>query len=731
VTDRPQDKEVTTVWDRLRRRKVVQWGIAYAAGAWGFLQGLAYVSTLLDWPAQLQKLTGLALLIGLPIVIVLAWFHGERGHRRVTSSELAILTLLFLAGGGLFWWYHHTSGTASIATAPTSIVPADVAGPSVAILPFENRSDEHNDGFFVDGIHDDILTQLSKISALKVISRTSVEQFRDTKLTMREIGEKLGVTRVVEGGVQRAGDRVRVTVQLIDTATDGHLWAENYDRELTAANIFAIQSEVATAIAAALKANLTPAEASRVNSVPTRNLDAWEAYQLGKQRMAKRTTAGLRDAAAFFQKAISLDPKFALAYTGLADTLSLEITYSKAPRDATFEAAEMAIDTALKLDPDLADAWVSSASIAAERKQYGRAEQAFRRAIELNANNATAYHWFSGMLTELGRIDESLTNAQRAVDLDPLSAIINLWFSIPLQYAGRFGEADARIRRAIEIDPSMPSPYRQLGFLRAYSMNRVAEAVLLLEKAAELDPDSSSYPCIQASFNLELDNVTEATRIIEAAMRRWPDDACLLFLSTSVHEIRGDQKAALRDARRILELDPADLGALAVLRDADLRAGHPQLARTRYAKAYPELLATESARLDSSNWFVALDLAPALQKAGDNNRAGLYLDQIAELIRTMPRLGIAGYDIADVQILALRGQKREALAALREAEKAGWRADWRYHRDFDPALASIRNEPEFIAVFADIERDMARQRAELAARRPKDAPHDLKDVNRR
>ena len=181
------------------------------------------------------------------------------------------------------------------------------------MLPFENRSRLEDDTFFVDGIHDDILTQLTKVGALKVIARTSVEQFRDTKLTTREIGEKLGVTKMLEGGVQRAGDRVRVTVQLIDTGTDAHVWAESYDRELSAANIFAIQSEVATAIAAALKASLTADEQARVNAIPTQSLEAWQAYQIGLKRIASRTSAGLTEAETHFRKAIELDPKFALA----------------------------------------------------------------------------------------------------------------------------------------------------------------------------------------------------------------------------------------------------------------------------------------------------------------------------------------------------------------------------------------------------------------------------------
>jgi TolB-like protein/Tfp pilus assembly protein PilF len=723
----PQDEEGESVWQRLRRRKVVQWGITYAAGAWGFLQGLAYVSTLLRWPEQLQRLTGLALLIGLPVVLVLAWYHGDRGEQRIRRTELAILTLLFLVGGGLFWRYQHSNETQTAITrsaAPPAAVATD-ARPSIAVLPFENRSAKQDDAYFVDGVHDDILTQLTKIGAMKVIARTSVEQFRNTKLTTKEIGEKLGVIRVLEGGVQRAGDRVRVTVQLIDATTDAHVWAETYDRELTAANIFAIQSEVATAIAGALRATLTPAEKARADAVPTHNLDAWESYQIGKQRMSKRTTAGLKEAAAFFHKAINLDPTFALAYTGLADTLDLQVGYSGAPRDATLDEADKAARTALKLDPGLAEAWASSASIAADRKQYDRAETMYRRAIELNPNHATAYHWFSRMLAELGRNDESRTAAQRAVDLDPLSAIINVWLSYPLVVAGRFDEADARISKAIEIDPSMPTPYGQLGLHRAYAMNRIAEAVPLLAKATELDPASSNYPCSLALVNLDLDRVADATRLVDTATKRWPDDVCVLGLSAFVRTYQGDTNGAMQDAQRVLAIDPSNSTALYLLRTTDLRAGHPEVARARYAKAYPELLANEPPKINSSNWGIALDLPLILQGTGEGERARALLDRTEEFIRTIPRLSSAGFGIADAQIFAMRDQKREALTALREAEKVGWRGPcWRYLRDFEPDLDSIRNDPEFKAVFADIERDIARQRAELAAR-PKDAPLDL------
>jgi len=250
VTATPIEPAPDGLWTRLRRRKVVQWGLVYVAAAWGFLQGLEYISESFNWPQQVRQIAVLVLVIGLPVVLVLAWYHGDRGQQRITTPEFAILTLLLLLGGGAFWYYQHVSeagrdaaATAETAQPPRSLAVSD-ARPSIAVLPFENRSRLEDDAYFVDGIHDDILTQLTKVGALKVIARTSVEQFRDTKLTTREIGEKLGVTKVLEGAVQRAGNRVRVTVQLIDAMTEAHMWAESYDRELTAANIFALQSEV-------------------------------------------------------------------------------------------------------------------------------------------------------------------------------------------------------------------------------------------------------------------------------------------------------------------------------------------------------------------------------------------------------------------------------------------------------------------------------------------------------
>jgi len=235
------------LWERLRRHKVAQWTLAYAAAAYTTLHAVEMVSGALGWPHAIVRIVTLVLLLGVPVAVTLAWFHGHRAQQRVGPVEVAILTLLLLLAGAILWGLGRPAPEAEQSTAArlgagSGGLPEASFGPaaaSIAVLPFDNRSRLEDDAYFVEGIHDDILTQLSKLSSVRVTSHVSVEQFRDTRLSARAIAERLGVRNIVEGGVQRAGDRVRVTVQLIDAQSDSHLWAESYDRELTVANVFA------------------------------------------------------------------------------------------------------------------------------------------------------------------------------------------------------------------------------------------------------------------------------------------------------------------------------------------------------------------------------------------------------------------------------------------------------------------------------------------------------------
>ncbi len=494
MTDPAAQGRHDDLWARLRSRKVVQWGVAYAAGAWGFLQALEYLSETYEWPSQLRKVAVLALLIGLPFVLVLAWYHGDRGVQRVNRVEAAVLLLLLALGGGVLWRYQPTSELIAGAGERSSFapMPAVVAAdprPSIAVLPFENRSLKQEDVFFVDGIHDDIQNRLTSITALRVIAPTSVDQLHDSGLSTREIGVRLGATQLLAGVVQRVADRVRINVKLIDAASDSQVWAESYDREFTAASIFSIQSEVAAAISARLRSALAIAANSSAEERPeTSDLRAWQFYQLANQAADRGGGDGLIEAEALYRRAVEADPRFARAYIGLSYALASQIQQIGAPRDETVAKAAKAAETALQLAPDLADAWTAAARMTYEQGDDELAEARFRRAIKLNPNNAAAYEKLSDMMWDHGRWDDSLRYAEKAVALDPLSIGARESLALGLAGAGRFDETETLLRQNVVFDPSFPLPYVDLAEFLAYTRNRFVEAIPLGEKAVALGP---------------------------------------------------------------------------------------------------------------------------------------------------------------------------------------------------------------------------------------------------
>ena len=729
----PTERANEGAWTRLRRRKVVQWSLAYTAGAWALLQVIGFLADAFHWPDATKQVAAIVLAIGVPIVLTLAWYHGDRGYESPSRAEFFILATLLLLGGGVLWLYGQRDTQVPAAAAPAA-APAATQGssaafaderPSIAVLPFENRSRVDDDVFFVDGIHDDILTQLSKVSALKVISRTSVEQFRDTKLSTKAIGEQLGVRSILEGGVQRAGDRVRINVQLIDAASDAHLWAESYDRELTAVNIFAIQSEVAAAIAAALKATLTAGEKVRVEAPYTQKLEAWEAYQLGRQRLAKRTSESLAEAEQYFRKAIDIDPTLAIAYVGVADSLLQKVGFTGYPPAATLARAAEAIGEALTLEPNLAEAVAGAASIAMMKEDYKAAEGGFRRAIDLSPSSVTAYRGCARLYGLMGRNDDSLRCATKAAELDPLSVAENLSLGRALERVGRFEDALARYHKAIEIDPSVPSSYLLVGSVYAHAIGRLDQAVPWFERAARIDSGNPAYSLALAGSNVDLGNLVEARRWLEDATRHGAEYNDVATVNALMHLYAGELSQAEQISQKVLESDPRNPHALNTLRIVGLRTRRRADALGFYAKGFPELAISDPPVIDGSNYRSAVDFAGLLLETGADDRATQLLDGSERMLGSLQRMGWEGYGILDVQIHALRGEKGRALRALQQASSAGWRGfAWRYYRDFEPTLVSIREEPEFQTIFADIERDLARQRAVLASR-PKDEPLDL------
>lgn len=366
--------------------------------------------------------------------------------------------------------------------------PARLGEKSVAVLPFENMSPDEEGEYFSDGVTEDILTQLARIGDLTVIARTSIMGYKKTRKRIREIGQELGVAAILEGSVRRYADRVRITGQLVDARTEEHLWAESYDRDLT--DIFAVQSEVARAIAAALKATLTTSDSDRLARVPTENPDAYRLYLQGRYYWNKRTPEDLQKGKEYFEKAIELDPLYARAYAGLADVYNLLHIYTGLPGAETYPKARAAALKALEIDGGLGEA---HSSLAAALQDYywdwEGAGREHRRALELSPNYATGRQWYAEYLTRVEDLQEALRQALKAEQLDPLSPVI-VWVTSGVYYAmGDTGRADRELDRAI----ALASDWHPLYTVRALAYEqwgRTDEAVDAWLKSASLQQAS-------------------------------------------------------------------------------------------------------------------------------------------------------------------------------------------------------------------------------------------------
>jgi len=361
---------------------------------------------------------------------------------------------------------------------------------SIAVLPFENLSEEKSSAYFADGIQDEILTRLSKIADLKVISRTSTQRYKHTSQNSSQIAHQLGVAHLLEGSVQKENDQVRVNVQLITAANDTHLWAETYDRKLT--DIFAVESDIATTIAKTLQARLTGAEKAAIAKRPTANREVYELCLKGRFFWNKRTATDLRKAIDYFNQALNKDPSYAPAYAGLTDAYLILSQYGAASPADSFPQAIAAAKKAIELDDTLAEAHTSLAcSLAYYNFDFEQSVKEFERAIQLNPNYATAHHWLSnGVLSALGQFERAIAEGKRAVELDPLSLVINTDLGQDFFYARRYDEAIVYLRKTIEMDPRFYFAHWVLGTTLQLK-GQLTEAVTEYSKAVELNDDPS------------------------------------------------------------------------------------------------------------------------------------------------------------------------------------------------------------------------------------------------
>jgi TolB-like protein/Flp pilus assembly protein TadD len=388
------------------------------------------------------------------------------------------------------------------------------------VLPLDNLSGDASQNYFADGMTDELITDLAQIGALRVISRTSIMAYKGARKPLPQIARELNVDAVVEGSVLRSGDQVRITAQLIEASTDKHLWSQSYEAELR--DTLALQNRVASAIADQIRINLTPQEKAALKDARVVNTEAYESYLKGRYFWNKRTADGLKVALAYFKQATEEDPRYAQAYSGLADTYALLGDWQYAvmtPKEA-FPKAKAAAIKALELDNSLGEAHNSLAFVLDGFDwDFDAAGKEFLRAIELSPGYATAHHWYAWHLSLLGRYDEAIAEMRKAENLDPLSLIINADLAELLGLAHSYDESIRQSRKTIEMDPNFALAHNHLA--QAYLQKHMYdEAVAELQEAVRLSGDSPTCIANLARAYVASGKRSEAVKLLGDLKKR-------------------------------------------------------------------------------------------------------------------------------------------------------------------------------------------------------------------
>ncbi|MGA8278788.1 MAG: tetratricopeptide repeat protein [Rhodanobacteraceae bacterium] len=490
---------MTELWTQLKQRKLVQWALAYVAAAFALLQGVDIVAHQFDWSEDVQRGITLALVVGFFITLVLAWYHGEQGRQRVTGPELLLIALALAIGGGFLWQFsrvplagkkasvQQTSGAAENASKPIASTPeSNAATPakSIAVLPFANLSGDQSQQYFSDGISEDLLNLLARIPQLQVTARTSSFWFRGKGYTIPQIAEKLHVAYILEGSVQKAGDEVRISVQLVDAASDSQRWSQTYDRRLK--DVFKIQDEIGADVVKQLRLQLLAGEPT----VKAVDPQAYTFYLQGRLLSYQGTVKALDKSDALYQRALAIEPRYAAAWIGLAQNAINKPWLGNCASQEGFGQAQRYTRKALALEPDNAVGLSFEGYLATfEKFDFNAAAANFKRALALDPENPDVLLNVGKFLFVLDRPEQAMAVLHRAKRLDPLNSDIDVNMAEVSIQQGRLKQALKIARKAHKLSPENI----QIQFLTSW-----VEIGIGQPGKALADYPNSKYPLVSA-----------------------------------------------------------------------------------------------------------------------------------------------------------------------------------------------------------------------------------------
>lgn len=530
--------EKPSFFAELKRRNVYKVAVAYIVAGWALSQGIAQVFPVFDIPNWAIRMIVLLIVVGFPVAAVFAWFFEitPEGVKRTevadampkvaTQKKRAWIYVVVIGSTisiALFFLGRYSAGSKTAAAAPN-----DIPNKSIAVLPFDNLSDDKSNAYFTEGIQDEILTRLSKIGALKVISRTSTQKYKSAPDNLRDVGQELGVAHVLEGTVQKIANAVHVNVQLIKASTDEHLWAESYNRKLD--DVFAVEGEVANAIADQLQAKLTGAEIKALTDKPTQNAAAYDAYLRGLSiEHSDYSYGSYAQAARAYVQATKLDPKFAIAWARLGVIRSFLYFNGVDPVENTPDSVKEAADRAMALAPETGESWIAVGAYRYRvQRDFAAALTAYQEALKRLPNNSFVYQYLGIVQRRLGQWQEAEVNYKKALELDPRDVgLLNDMGNEFYYYLRRFDDGYAMLERAQQLAPDSASTLaNKVNLLQA--QGRLEEAD---KELARIPPDATDYWVVNARGNQALykRRYDEAAKIYERKINARPADQPLDF----------------------------------------------------------------------------------------------------------------------------------------------------------------------------------------------------------
>lgn len=708
----------SAVIGELTRRKVLRTVGAYAIGVFAVLQLLDAAAEPLRLPEWLPTFVVVVLILGFPVVFVLAWQLEitRDGIKRTAAAGLLsksqsslLFSFMMLATAALgygFYEYYSEEFARAEQVAATGEAVRQFSAPenSIAVLPFSDLSPAADQGHFADGMTEELLNLLTQVDGLHVAARTSSFAFRDPDKDIREIGRLLNVRTVLEGSVRTSGNRVRLTAQLINVEDGFHIWSQVYDREMS--DIFAIQDEIASQIATALVDSFQGLEVAPAGRAD--NLAAAEAYRTGRLLWWRRTPEDLQRAAERFAEALQHDPTFAPAYAGLADTWLLLSLYGNVSMMEAIEKANPMIEKALAMDPNSAEAFAALGLARSHLEQHDAAESALRHAIELNGNYVPAHLWLSTTLDAQGRYPEQQQVLEKAMEIDPLNELLAVNFANNLSIRGEWERARQMLMELIAFRPDSTTMLRSLASHELLHGNLV-EGFRLAQRSHSLQPEDPSDMATLAEAWLILGAYDEAEKLLAEGMETHPNNGHLqnlywqVLLASGRHEeakslVQQWRQEAGDDLPQFLARNfHAQLGLL-TLREGDISSA------ADYFQAAID--SEESGKYDNFKVLILTMAAFALDLQGETGQVERLM---AEAERHIRRGRVNGVDNPDINyteavLLAMKDQVDAAVAKLRDAYDAGFRVTWLL--EIDPRLDAMRGHPGFIAIREQIDHDV-------------------------